>query len=491
MGIYNNKTSCIDSPSIRSSYPSYVDRNGTLTMDRHGFNVQPIASYINRDWMNYIPDSRRISELSIPGTHGSMALYGGIGGHITVNQTMKLQNQLNSGIRYFDIRCRHYYNNFPIHHELVYQNAYFGPDVLDRMINFLIQNPSETILMRVKEEYNPTGNTRTFAETFESFWTPNQRYFWNPNSNNPTLGEVRGRIILLQQFPANRGWFGINWGSLDIQDQYDVANRSQIYAKWEKVRNHFFRAMQNRNQISVNHLSGTGGAGGPTPWFVASGFAYQQNNSLAYQLSSNPSPNWPDNPRYSPTSGPVFYGGTNVLSTRRIRDGRFTHTGIVAADFPGKGLIDGTIALNFPGTLSGDFQIVTALNSSSVLDLNGPNNVTLWSNNQGDHQRWNFTYNQSKKAYAIRSVSNPSLVLAWNVPSTNRNVFATSGPHLDEHYWIVEPFQNGYVFKNKRDTDLVLDVVESGTGLGTNIVVHDRHPSNTTARNQTFFIRPI
>ncbi|MGE6594289.1 hypothetical protein ACQKFU_33550 [Bacillus mycoides] len=39
----------------------------------------------------------------------------------------------------------------------------------------------------------------------------------------------------------------------------------------------------------------------------------------------------------------------NVLATRRIRDRRVTHTGIVVADFPGRGLIEGTIELNFTG----------------------------------------------------------------------------------------------------------------------------------------------
>ncbi|MDY7965723.1 RICIN domain-containing protein, partial [Bacillus thuringiensis] len=145
----------------------------------------------------------------------------------------------------------------------------------------------------------------------------------------------------------------------------------------------------------------------------------------------------------------------------------------------------------------GHFQIITALNNSSVLDLNGPpisgpGDVTLWSNNGGNNQRWNFTYDQSEDAHVIRSVSNPSLVLAWNVPTSNRNVFATPFvPGRAEHYWIIEHFQNGYIFRNKRNTNLVLDVVASRTSNGTNIVVYESHPLNTTARNQTFFMRPV
>lgn len=112
MGTHSNRESFIDSPAIRSAYPNYVDINGRLTIDRSGFNVNQSVQYTNKNWMNYIDNSRTISELSIPGTHGSMALYGSVLGDILINQTMNLDIQLNSGIRYIDIRCRHYYNTF-------------------------------------------------------------------------------------------------------------------------------------------------------------------------------------------------------------------------------------------------------------------------------------------------------------------------------------------------------------------------------------------
>ncbi|MED3541636.1 phosphatidylinositol-specific phospholipase C [Bacillus toyonensis] len=202
---------------VPTAHNNYVDLNGILTIDRSGFNVNRTVDNTKTDWMANIPNSRRVSELSIPGTHGSMALHGGVAGtigDIAINQTMNLETQLNSGIRYIDIRCRHHHNNLAIHHGQIFQHAFFGSDVLDPVIRFLRRNPSETILMRIKEEYNPTGNTRTFSETFESFWTPNQQYFWNPTNSNPTLGEVRGRIIVLQDFSGFNRNFGIGWGQL-------------------------------------------------------------------------------------------------------------------------------------------------------------------------------------------------------------------------------------------------------------------------------------
>ncbi|MEB4814634.1 phosphatidylinositol-specific phospholipase C domain-containing protein [Bacillus thuringiensis] len=510
MRIYRDRKKFIDSPSIRSSYPNFLDIHGQLTIDRSGFNVNQSVQYTNRDWMNYIPDSRRVSELSIPGTHDSMALYGPvepipipIGDDATITQTMNLDIQLNSGIRYIDIRCRHYYDSLQIHHGPVYQHASFN-DVLVSVKSFLTHNPRETILMRVKEEIEkltpPVGNTRSFSETFKSYLRGNEQYFWDflksQNPYNPILGEARGKIILLQDFEANT-FLGIPWDSLrpTIQDEFELGGRDQIYAKWEKVRAHFFNAMRNTGQIYLNHLSATGKPSNlwdPVPWFVASGYGGPQNTNLPRQLSG-PSSQWPDNPR-SPTSGFVYYGGTNVLSTRRIRERTFTHTGIVIADFPGKGLIDGTIALNFPGTLSGDFQIVTALNNSSVVDLNvGSKNVTLWENNKENHQRWNFTYNRSENAYVIHSVNNPELALTWDTSSPNRNVFATSIDSLrqNEYYWILEQIGNYiYIFKNKKDTNMVLTVAGGEIQPGKNLQVYPRSVGNAQPA-QTFVLKFI
>ncbi|WP_319007006.1 metallophosphoesterase [Bacillus thuringiensis] len=144
---------------------------------------------------------------------------------------------------------------------------------------------------------------------------------------------------------------------------------------------------------------------------------------------------------------------------------------------------------------SGQHQIVTALNNSSVLSFDGSpdGNVVLSSNNNASTQKWNFSYNSTKNGYIISSPSNTNLVLAWNAEGTSRNVFATPFVSAyDEHYWALERVNNNeYIFKNKKNPNLVLDVFNSQTSNGTNISVHERHALNTTARNQTFLIYPI
>ena len=88
--------------------------------------------YRNPNWMSSLPDSRPLSQLSIPGTHDTMARYGG---DIAQTQSMTLSMQLQAGVRALDIRCRHINNAFAIHHGLIYQNANFD-DVLSVVRDF-------------------------------------------------------------------------------------------------------------------------------------------------------------------------------------------------------------------------------------------------------------------------------------------------------------------------------------------------------------------
>ncbi|QWH76068.1 phosphatidylinositol-specific phospholipase C domain-containing protein (plasmid) [Bacillus mycoides] len=503
----NNTSVSLNNPENTYEPIITFDLNGTS--DRSGVSFNNNVGIHNPRWMSGLNNSSRISELSIPGTHGSMALYGAptvYGRAITINQTMNLTTQLNSGIRYIDIRCRHVDNRFAMHHGRVFQNAWFDTGVLNPIRTFLSNNPSETILMRVQQEYTPQNNTRSFEATFANYHSRYQSLFWNPTgSNNPTLGETRGRIILLQQFDGPM--FGIRYANLNIQDQWRIEvpplSPNATYSKWIAVRNQFNNAMNNRNIIHLNHLSANpGGIGSrhfpwwPYPWFIASGYTTQVDSSPSQVAETSDNGQWPDYIRESRwPNNRILFGGTNNLTTRRIRDRRINHTGIIAADFPGRGLIQYTIDLNNRLTntpRNGNFQIVTALNNSSVLDLNGSNNVTLWSNNGGNHQRWNFTYEQSRNAYVIRNVSNQNLVLTWDILSQNRNVVAAQfNPFFNQQYWILEPFQNGYVFRNLHNPNLVLDVYRAGTANGTNITVYGRNPVGSAHRNQTFFLRRV
>lgn len=216
----------------------------------------PPIAYINRNWMARLPNTQCLSQTSIPGTHDTMARASDIA-HAWC-QAWSLNDQMDVGIRFFDIRCRHFRNGLPIHHGLIYQNCNFN-DCITAMIQFLDSNPSEVLIMRVKEEYDAAENTNTFADAVKDN-IPGGRpdRFWMKDSI-PTVGEARGKIVILTDFYCEPA-IGIRYGDLDIEDHWDV---SSVDNKWPKVQEHLQRAQRSikerRNTMFLTFSSFSGG----------------------------------------------------------------------------------------------------------------------------------------------------------------------------------------------------------------------------------------
>jgi len=169
------------------------------------------ATYSLTNWMGALNSNYTLSQFSVPGSHDAGARYEPVSG-TAICQTLTISDQLNAGVRFLDIRCRHYYDAFTIHHGSVYQNLNFD-DVLNACTSFLNSNPTECIIMSVKEEYNAAGNTRTFEQTFDSYTAKNPGY-WYLGANIPVLSSVRGKIVLLRRFSAvttPKGIDASNW----------------------------------------------------------------------------------------------------------------------------------------------------------------------------------------------------------------------------------------------------------------------------------------
>ncbi|PGW46195.1 phosphatidylinositol phosphodiesterase, partial [Bacillus thuringiensis] len=101
---------------------------------------------------------------------------------------------------------------------------------------------------------------------------------------------------------------------------------TEPYEEWGQVKNQLIKtSAHTENNIFLNHLSENGGwrlfTNGAAPYFVASG-QYHKNTGGKRKLLT------------------PFYSGVPV------DEGNIRRTGIIAADFPGKSLIDSTIQLN-------------------------------------------------------------------------------------------------------------------------------------------------
>ncbi|WP_084721713.1 phosphatidylinositol-specific phospholipase C [Rhodococcus marinonascens] len=282
------------------------------------------------DWMGDLPDTSNPTTLSLPGTHDTMAHSASIVG---ATQDFDLTTQLRAGVRVLDIRTRHFQDAFPIHHGLEYLHANFT-DVVRMVTDFLGENPSETVLMRMQKEHTAAENTRSYEDTLnwyihenpdtrnllaERLWTPPAGY----DGRIPDLGETHGKVVILQNFDAT-GVYGPRWGRtlVDIQDDYLLQSLAAIETKWSKVRTQFERSAQGSTQtLFVNGLNATSGenlraiAGGVLPITIAKGF-------------------------------PSTIGMLE-RTEKYLRDNGTGRTGVVMADFPTAGLVEAVIARNF------------------------------------------------------------------------------------------------------------------------------------------------
>ncbi|WP_328399082.1 phosphatidylinositol-specific phospholipase C [Streptomyces sp. NBC_00390] len=200
-----------------------------------------------QDWMAGAADSTPLQRLTVPGTHDSGARFGGLW---VACQNTTIADQLNSGIRFLDIRCRVTGGSFAIHHAAFYQNLMFG-DVLVACRDFLAAHPSETVLMRVKQEYSQESDA-TFRAVFDDYldnrgWRP----LFRIGDGIPALGEARGRVVLLGD---NGGLPGVRYGDgslFDIQDDWNAAPN----AKYPKIEAHFRKAVQQPGKLYINYVS--------------------------------------------------------------------------------------------------------------------------------------------------------------------------------------------------------------------------------------------
>ena len=211
----------------RKSIPWELELVG-YSMDKTNATVRSIdwttySSYVDGPcWMKYVDGNKYLDELSIPGTHDS--------GTCSVDNDTEPQSsqakcqqdyiptQLLEGVRYFDIRLGKG-ENPGIDHGACYLlkkdgNFMHLSDVIGYFNTFLSENPTEALIMLVSrgngeatDESLTTALGKVFDENPDLFYT---------SSRIPTLGEVRGKIVLLRRFGlAGNSVSSHTWG-LDL-----------------------------------------------------------------------------------------------------------------------------------------------------------------------------------------------------------------------------------------------------------------------------------
>ena len=190
-------------------------------------------------WMTNLSDDKQISLLSIPGSHDSGARHS-IVDIAGICQDLTIEEQLDAGVRFFDIRLRANKNDLIVCHGYIDQGLTFS-NVRDCFRNFLEKHPGEGLFVSVKEEQDPAESTKTFDELLR--WQIDDDSYWYLDNAIPdTLGQIRGKAVLISRYfgstigiPAARGWqdpdvpeqnntfqLPVGDGVLQIQDHYKL-----------------------------------------------------------------------------------------------------------------------------------------------------------------------------------------------------------------------------------------------------------------------------
>jgi 1-phosphatidylinositol phosphodiesterase len=281
-------------------------------------------------WMAKIPDDVHITSLSIPGTHDTMTYQ--IGSEQLQCQNWNLSMQLNSGLRYIDIRARLRDDELHIYHANGYTGFSYEQVLLDTF-SFLDANPSETILMRLKDEGNPIGTNNTLS--FED--AVNYHHFSSPATAQgagkhlhkydfaapiPTLGALRSKIFILQDFDARHGPYGLQWegSEMVLEDLWVIPDVYHLSEKWTAIRDHLEYAVLSPDDNRFLYLAHTSASVGVLPIEAAAG---PMNRTIQ---------------------------GMNDMTGQYLDDASSNddagRIGVVIIDFPGKKLISTVLSWN-------------------------------------------------------------------------------------------------------------------------------------------------
>ena len=184
------------------------------------------------DWMSAVPGSTKLSNMSIPGTHDSCTQYVDMR-YIFQCQDASVATQLIYGYRYLDMRLvleqKHDQQTLVLKHSIARCKTSNSPfagtltldDVLRDVSAFLDAHPTETVILCMKAENSKDDVAEIQKVLHETIDKDPER--WYLKNEIPTLGEVRGKIVLATRFddklPVGFERCGLYFGWADQGDR--------------------------------------------------------------------------------------------------------------------------------------------------------------------------------------------------------------------------------------------------------------------------------
>ena len=162
------------------------------------------------DWMSRLRDDIPLNELVLPGTHDSATQYVQLA-FFSKCQALSVGEQLEAGFRYLDIRLGVQGADMKLMHGFtscktgpyLWDDPLYFSRVLEDCVSFLRQHPTETVILAVKQEHgeeSPEEFSRVLLGLLERY-----RDALLLADEIPTLGQARGRLVLLRRYEDQQG----------------------------------------------------------------------------------------------------------------------------------------------------------------------------------------------------------------------------------------------------------------------------------------------
>ena len=177
-----------------------------------GIVTTAFAQALNRSaWMKGLSDAVPVCQITLPATHDSGAL---LGGEALQTQDIGIREQLEVGVRGFDIRLQACENGkLGVYHSVQFQETYWETDVLPAFVDFLKKHPSEMLFVSLKKE---GGDSEDYRRLLSASLNDKAlaSYVLQDFKSDLTLGEARGKILfmhrdrILKEYPGAQchGW---------------------------------------------------------------------------------------------------------------------------------------------------------------------------------------------------------------------------------------------------------------------------------------------
>lgn len=233
------------------------------------------------NWMQDIEDNRLVCKMSIPGTHDTGAYTGNAW---VKTQDKNIEQQLNSGIRFFDIRLVHQNGVLKLCHGSHIFDTTFVGDVLKTTAEFLKEHPSETVIMTIKRDHDldKDGGTKYRGALQKALEGDRNLTSYMVKSFKPdfTLGDLRGKMLIISRdgwittpsgkvtsWPDNASFTSsiesTNGSStaIHVEDHYKSSSRDKVNYVAQNVRKAQAAFSSSQNDWFITFTSSTGSWG--------------------------------------------------------------------------------------------------------------------------------------------------------------------------------------------------------------------------------------